>query len=133
MHYKDWFVARPCEEGWEAFRDALEAGGLELAVGTSEYTDRLWGARFTHRAELLKLLALDDSPSVRVVVAENTNTRDQILIRLAEDSNGNVRRAVCANVNLVAFLVERGFKSADELLCTPDPEAVEEDVAASAK
>jgi len=70
-----------------------ESGSYILDNGTSNLLDL---ARVAP-SEVLRKLAEDEDPWVRLAVARNTNTPPDVLRKLAEDEDWEVRRAVASN------------------------------------
>ena len=64
--------------------------------------------------EILARLAQDDDPEVRMCVARNKRTPVEILRRLAEDAKWLVREGVVYNINTPAEILHELTKDPDE-------------------
>ena len=99
IHWQDFFSEEPCEHGWTAFAEAVEKHGLEAAVKGAPLSDRRWGAEYTHRTDILAILAHDAYAGVRECVAKNPHTPAEVLATLATDKDYYVREGVASNPN----------------------------------
>ena len=97
LNWQDFFREQPCGTGWRAFAAAVAAHGLDYAVRNAPDDDRRWGARNTHRADLLAVLATGADTVVRWYVARKTATPAETLALLATDADTAVRYCVAEN------------------------------------
>ena len=69
-----------------------------LALAKDEYESvRETLAEHTRFIELINLLADDDSPTIRKAIAKRKNLPDDVIIKLAKDSNIDVKGALLLN------------------------------------
>src|SRR5690606_34836592 len=85
VRWQDFFSEKPCGSGWTAFAEAVEKHGLHAAVRRTPDSDRRWGAEYTHRTDILLILAQDADTGVRCFVAQNAQTPAEVLATLATD------------------------------------------------
>ena len=102
VSWQDFFSRKPCERGWSRFAEAVEKHGLHAAVKRAPLSDRMWGAEYTYRADILLILAQDADTGVRCCVAQNVHTSAETLNALAQDANVDVRRYVAKSAHTPA-------------------------------
>jgi hypothetical protein len=70
VRWQDFFSRNPCERGFARFAEAVEKHGLEAAVRRTPDPDRRWGAEYTHRTDILLILAQDTDDDVRSIAQD---------------------------------------------------------------
>ena len=78
---------------------------MEKTLEQMSLEEKLRIAETSSDGDVLDLLANDESPVVRVIVAGNENAPRKALMKLAEDSNGLIRFAVSQNPNAPADIL----------------------------
>ena len=102
VRWQDFFREEPCQRGFSRFAEAVEKHGLHAAVKRAPLSDRMWGAEYTYRADILLILAQDADTGVRCCVAQNVHTSAETLSALAQDAVVSVRRCVALNAHTPA-------------------------------